>query len=397
MNTSRLDKKSANILLILLSFSIHQTMIIAGVNMSIFDIFLFIVIFRMYLIDKWAININHLLFLFIMLFVYLFNGCLIIPFLTGIDVDFINMFGEISKICLLFFCFQFGIYLDKQLKINSFIAYFSYSAVFITLFSLIITITGIEPFYSLLYQTIGRLNGFIIDPNYFAIMELSAIPYFINNNIGLYKKILCMLLLILGITLSGSKTGFISLVIYFIYKIVKFLLDKNINFNKKIVFGVIISFIIIGFITYFDKLIYYLNLYFPISSRVTNLLLDFKGSLNESGSSRIGAWISAIQLLFRFPILGVGKGNNTVLSKMYYSNSNVAHNTYIQILVDWGIPLTLIVLVYFIYKYEIVKRIDSDPSFIYKKEILLIFLLGSFGISFDNSRMLWLIIGSILV
>lgn len=175
------------------------------------------------------------------------------------------------------------------------------------------------------------------------------------------------------------------------------MLDKNINFNKKIVFGVIISFIIIGFITYFDKLIYYLNLYFPISSRVTNLLLDFKGSLNESGSSRIGAWISAIQLLFRFPILGVGKGNNTVLSKMYYSNSNVAHNTYIQILVDWGIPLTLIVLVYFIYKYEIVKRIDSDPSFIYKKEILLIFLLGSFGISFDNSRMLWLIIGSILV
>lgn len=307
------------------------------------------------------------------------------------------MFGEISKICLLFFCFQFGIYLDKQLKINSFIAYFSYSAVFITLFSLIITITGIEPFYSLLYQTIGRLNGFIIDPNYFAIMELSAIPYFINNNIGLYKKILCMLLLILGITLSGSKTGFISLVIYFIYKIVKFLLDKNINFNKKIVFGVIISFILIGFTTYFDKLIYYLNLYFPISSRVTNLLLDFKGSLNESGSSRIGAWISAMQLLFRFPILGVGKGNNTVLSKMYYSNSNVAHNTYIQILVDWGIPLTLIVLVYFIYKYEIVKRIDSDPSFIYEKEILLIFLLGSFGISLDNSRMLWLIIGSILV
>lgn len=388
LNIDRKDKKY--LFLFLISFFIQQTVVIFGVNISISDLLVVILFLNLILLKNKSINVYHLVFLFSIISIYLFNGCLLIPQIYGIEIVFLKILSEISKIILLFIFFEIGVYLKNEKYINKFIKYYSYSALVITAISILITIFNFESFYDEIYMVKGRLNGLMDDPNYFAIVELSAIPFFINSKKSF--KLLYIALLVFGIILSGSKTGFICLMIYFIYKIIKYLLYKNTSIYKKIYYVLFLFFLI--FIIWFNfyDIIRLLNKYIPISSRIIDLFDNFNSAFNDNGSSRIAAWSNGINLIKRFPIFGVGKGNNSVMSKLLYSNGTIAHNTYIQIFADWGILLSSIFIIYLIYKYI---KLDTRKYNI-EQEILMIFLLGSLGFSLDNSRMMWLIIGSYL-
>ncbi|WP_308768299.1 O-antigen ligase family protein [uncultured Anaerococcus sp.] len=297
---------------------------------------------------------------------------------------------------ILFIFFELGIFLKNNRKIEYLLKYYSYSALIITIFSIGITIIKINPFYNRLYLVPNRLNGLIIDPNYFSILEISSLPYFLNNKkLSATKKIIYSLIILIGTIMSGSKTGFIILSVYIVYRFLKSILYsyKFNEYNKLLYLFIIFIFIILVYNSIND-LIYYLNLYFPISNRVTSIFLNFNKSLNSGGSSRLYAWGNGIELIKLFPYTGVGKGNNSIIARILFSNGVIAHNTYIQIFVDWGLIIGISLFTYFIYKYF--KVFKNYNTYVIEREILTIYLLGSLGISLDNSRMLWLIIGSIL-
>lgn len=394
------DIKRLGPVLVLIAFFLHQSSVIFGVNLSISDFLILISFIYIFCVKKTKLNLIHLLVLFFLLAVYLINGCLIIPSKLSFDNSFTKIISEVFKLVILFFFFEHGVYLKDNKLFIQFIRVYSISAVIITVFCILTSVIKIQPFYDFIHLVTGRLNGLFNDPNYFAIAELTAIPFFVNKSSSKKAKLINTLVLIIGILLSGSKTGFLSLIIYLIFKCIIFIVfNHDLAIKKKIIVTALLSVLFIVTYVNIDKIIYYANIYFPSSKRVTGIISDLDSNISSSGSSRDIAWINGLNLIKKFPLLGVGKGNQSIVGLKLFSNGTISHNSFIQIFVDWGSIISLCFIIYIlarcIYYFNIYKFVEYKNKII-EIDILLIFLIGSLGISLDNSRMLWLILGSVL-
>jgi O-antigen ligase len=132
----------------------------------------------------------------------------------------------------------------------------------------------------------------------------------------------------------------------------------------------------------------------PPFRRIAVLFTDFRIAFSEAGSGRDVTWETAMRLIRISPIFGIGIGTYTGITALEWGVRSIAHNTYLQMAAEWGLPLAVLffaVVVWLliqssreIYNFEIVK-ISID--------IILVFLLGSLALSLNNARMFWFTLG----
>src|SRR5699024_4830073 len=90
----------------------------------------------------------------------------------------------------------------------------------------------------------------------------------------------------------------------------------------------------------------YLLTALPSLERVLTIFTNIDSAVSESGSGRSVAWNTSIEIIKLSPLIGIGIANYIQLSTQFFGVGNIAHNTYLQLLAEWGMPLALLFLSY---------------------------------------------------
>ncbi|MDJ1090130.1 O-antigen ligase family protein [Macrococcus caseolyticus] len=303
-----------------------------------------------------------------------------------------SLLVEIMKITILFLYLNLGIQLYATNKLKILLNSFVYASILISAFGLIINHAGgaIKPY---LFFGGFRFKGLLNDPNLFAVSQVIALSLLRDMNLSSIKKYLYLTIILSGIILSGSKTGLICLIVFMIITFLKVIRQIT---SKDIVKYISVLLIVLVFI-YFSKGIVVPESFLDSVNRMSQLITDSTTSINESGSSRGNAWNIAIKIIYNSLFLGTGLGTYLLISKNIFNTNVLAHNTYLQLTAEWGLLITLIIVTLILIKLLFIlfnyKKIDDT----FLGELILYFLIGSFSLSLNNSRLFWLLLGPFLM
>jgi hypothetical protein len=320
-----------------------------------------------------------------------------VPIKFDITISNFSIAKDYLKLIIVFIFLLVGFNIKNPHIVITSIKYYSYTSLIIGVFGIILTIFNLTSYFSFFYYGDIRYKGFLNDPNYFAIIQASSIPYFMYN----YKlkniiKIFIVSLLFLSIILSGSKTGFIVITSYLLFFLIKYICKYYIK-------GFFITVLLLTIFLCRHSIIIYFKLLAEVQPSFERIYLflnnlindDLADALNDGGSSREFAWELALEIISSSPIVGVGIGTYIFITEKFVGIALLAHNSFLQLFAEWGIvfaSMFYIYLIFVIYKSQI--RKDKDTYILrVTSGILIIFLLGSFAISLNNARMFWFFLG----
>ena len=390
-------------LFIMMAIFLNQSSVMFGINISISDFLCVFILIYLILKNKLLLPFAPTIFFLFLSAVLLFTAAFYVPYKFYYNPDLSSILIAYIKLAVVFVYFIIGYsvpYLNSEL-IEKVVKWYSIAALLIGLLGIVFTILNIKLFSGVLYMWNIRFRGFMSDPNYFAIIQISALVYFSRiRNIKVLHQVLYYLLIFISILISGSKTGLITLSCYSIFRILEFIFKsphKGGLINKYIILVVLFVLILIGFTGVFQDLITYISSIIPAFARIQYLFTDFYAAISSSGSSRESVWSMAIEIIKDSPIIGVGVGTYIGIAVSIMDGGTVAHNTYLQLFSEWGIPLSIIFFSYIFYKVvmgSVYSYNDLNISLILR-DIIIVFLIGSMAISLNNARMFWLFIGAI--
>lgn len=390
--------KVVALLIILLSVLMHQSMRTPIGNLSSADLVLIVLIIYVFLNKKFLINKWHLLIIQLFFLHIILTSAFISPVRFNVQVSSMSFIAEIIKLILLFLYFFTGSFIAKGEYIDKMLKVYSNTAVIIGLIGIILSFISFSALNSFMFKYGTRLNGFINDPNYFAILQVSALSYHFKKNMG-KTKIPSVIIIILSIVLSGSKTGILVFAVYlFIFYIEKFMSNvQNISAKKMLRNIMLIMLFTYGInliVNNLYEIMFWLTSHFPVTSRLTTLFTDTESAISGGGSGRDIAWKTGIKIIEMAPILGVGVDNYLNIASKNFGTAVLAHNTYIQLAAEWGLPITLLFfgsILLLVVKIGINRYTSITLGIL--KDILIVFLIGSLGISLNNARFFWIILG----
>lgn len=179
-----------------------------------------------------------------------------------------------------------------------------------------------------------RLTGTIHDPNIYCIYNLfgtgMALYNFKEKKEKKWLIILILSLITLGLTMSrgGILGTLIYLVLYFFY------IEKNKKKSTIFLLSILTLFFLIVF--FYNDGLYFEIIENIIGSRVKN---------DAGGSGRLILWQIGLEAFFKYPLKGIGLYNFLSYSKNLTPLSNYLHNTFLEILVENGIIVFVMILI----------------------------------------------------
>lgn len=379
---------------------LNHSMYLFGINFSFADFLLILIILVSFFNRKLVIHKTTLLFFLVLSTFTLITATIITPIIFNAEISFVSVISNFIKLIVTYLYLILGFNLSKSNYFPTVCKWFSITALTIGIIGVVISVLGIN--IGFLFFAGYRYQGFMQDPNYYSILLLSSLPFFIRNEgISFIKKFLIGITVFMGVLVAGSKTGTIVFIIYMAYVIFTYFISSSSSkgsFVKKFfaffTLVIIFPFIIQVFFIFIDKL----SEFIPIIDRVSIIFKDFDNAINESGSSRESVYLTGIEIIKNSPIAGIGIGTYGSVAYALSGSYGIAHNTYIQLTAEWGIPLTIIFFSYLIT--YIVRAFKGKYSRFYinmvSRDILIILLLGSLAISLNNARIFWLVFGALI-
>lgn len=397
------EKNRTVILLsILMGLFLNQSSIIWGINISFADIFAFLLVLFLALYYNLNLLAFPLCFFLIVSISTLATSVFYVPNRFEVVVEPTSIFSNYIKLIAAYIFLILGYNLSKLRLIKMVLKWFSVFAVIISIIGISFDILKINILTDLLFYGGIRYRGLMNDPNYFSIIQMIAIVYFSRiRNLNLSYRMLAIIILLFGIILSGSKTGIIIVGCYGIIRLFEYALVSR-KSKKSFLISLFVSIIIIFISPLFLKGLQgsldIIQSYIPSFARIQTLFTDFGSAISESGSGRNNAWATAIELIKLSPLIGVGLGSYTLLSSTLFGVDVIAHNTYLQLMVEWGLPLaiTFLILVFTLLIKSSLANKRIDEISIILRDSLIILLLGSLAISLNNARIFWIILGALI-
>lgn len=391
------NNKFFTILLLTFGVFLNHSNIIFGINASLADLVLPIIIIKILINKNYKIPLRPLLFFILLSIIVIFSAIFVNNQYLNSSLTLNHLVKEYLKLIILFLYFLLGYSLSKIDLIDNALRGFSKGAFALSIISLVYLVFPISYLGDVLFFGETRFRGFMNDPNYFATLQLSALMYFFTmNTYKLRTKIISLLLFILSISLSGSKGGFISLSIVLLYLFVNEIVLKRKNLKSVTLMMVSLTFFTIFLVKSSDS--NYLSIFSQIApsfERVSTIFLDFGESISVGGSGRESAIKEALHLINISPFFGIGIGTYSSLNYIISGSKTIAHNTYLQLAVEWGLIVTiiffLIVIIALIVSYR-----KKEPIIKIVRNMMIPLFLGSLSISLNNARIFWILLGSLL-
>lgn len=320
------------------------------------------------------------------------------PYRFGVTIDLNSIFKEYAKLAVVFLYFLLGYNIIQEETIRLSLRWYSRTALFVGTLGILINVLGMKFFFHIYDFGEDRYNGFMNDPNYFAIVQISALPYFFRTEKNsLRSKIIIYFIILTSILLSGSKTGLITLLAYTAMFVFSDLLKNKLKLKTLILtllaiffLGVLLELFGKNFSLLLEKSVQF--------KRMSLIFTDFNAAFNDGGSSRLPIWNAGIKLIGLSPFFGVGLGMYSIVSDKVSGIDAVAHNTYIQTFSEWGGIFATIFFFYIavlLFKVTLHQQFQNRTNYILR-DILIILLIGSIAVSFNNARMFWFFLGALV-
>lgn len=378
---------------------LNQSDVLFGMNISLADFFIVLFIGVLINYNLFHISSTHILVFLLFSVVIFINAVFVIPNLYQIPVYAGAVLTDYIKVVVSFLYFLVGYLIAKNGLSQTLFKWFAIAAVILGCLGIIFSLVPIPQMVDLLFYEQVRLKGLMNDPNYFSVIQCAAIAILLRYKpLPSLFKIGSISILILSIFSSGSKTGFLTLGCLLVFWMFNTFLEGKIEV-RKLIFNLICLFVVFFFLPNIQAILSsFLEMIsdkFPVFSRVELLLTDFDQAVTANGSGREEQWVIAMDLIQEFPLLGVGNTANylTVVQGMS-PMGNLAHNTYLQMAGEWGIPITLFMMYYITRVFFIsVSKGKNKQVHLTTKEMLVAFLVSSLSLSFNNSRIFWLLLG----
>jgi len=233
------------------------------------------------------------------------------------------------------------------------------------------------------------------DPNDFALFLAICIPMlffslFVNNSRK--NKAVFVVLFVLGVIViigTGSRGGILALFAGIFFMVKRFGITKS-----------VISFLIIGMFT-----IIFVSVTQEDPFVRFETMFDMSNDYNmKSEHGRIAIWKRGIELMKDNPILGTGVGVYKVAEGSVNEGGKwlTAHNTFIQIGVEVGIPSMLIFLYMFFKSYISLDKYKERYSEMTRvidglKGAMIVYCVGSIFLSWAYAYILYLLLALIAV
>jgi len=242
--------------------------------------------------------------------------------------------------------------------------------------------------YRNLYE--GFRPGWVVgDPNYFTISALLTLPiafYLMLGSSRTWERLFCtgcLLVTLVAVTLGASRGGFLGLVAAFTLIV----WHSRERLRNLVLVGV---------------LVLPLSLLSPISP--LQRLLHPTSLETDAADSRVALWRAGLRMMVAHPITGIGLGNFKPMVPQYSRDENppdhIAHNAYIEIAAEMGLPALFAFLGILFCSYRTLSRVRAHAfraglPFVWQAALSLqAGLVGSavaiFFVSGQYQKLLWL-------
>ena len=385
------------------AIALNHSSIIGGVNLSLSDPLILLLAAALGLSGRLMVPLQASLFFVILAVVASITALAITPLLFGTIPDGQRILADLAKLAvsLLFLaCGASVARLGIQLQV---LRWFALGAIAIGSLGVVMEISGVRLFGDLMYYSGLRYKGFMVDPNYWAVLTCAAIAFFIRDvRFRRLTRVILIGIATIALLLSASKTGFITLLALSVLAVV----DHAVRTRRSGV-ALFVATVGAGLLLLWQPLLAAvretLEQYTEIApqlSRLTALLDDPVGAIG-GGSGRYDTWSNGLEIIQASPLTGVGLGSYPLVSNELFGRGTLAHNTYLQIAAEWGLALAAVFFIWLairLLQVSTVVRADTDDTgLLLLRDMVAVFLIGSISLSLNNARMFWFFLGMMLV
>lgn len=399
--------RRAPLLLFLLGITLNQTSVIFGINLSIADLFAFLLLLIMVLTARMYVPLGPTVYFLALSILVITMGGFVLPNVLMIEQSYTDVLTDYTKLVTSFGYFLLGVNIVRAGQARIVMRSFAFMAVVIGAIGAVQTMLPTLPRLEFMFHWEIRFSGLMNDPNYFSLIQLIALAILWHDP-GIARSIRYPALVVLAASVlaSGSKTGLLTLLILLVWRMFHTIFaspnrGRYVSPYRAVLIGLMICLPILVVMVMLDtsmrmSLVAGLD-QIPAMSRLTPLLLDFETGIAADGSGRDSAWLNAMPIIGLFPLAGVGVGTYLGIAAQFSDEPVLAHNTYLQIAAEWGLVFSGIFLVWV--GILLLRRPSPGANVSLwnsSRDALLVLLIGSAGISLQNSRLLWLFIGMLL-
>lgn len=376
---------------------------VGGVNLSIADILLVLTLLALVALQRIIVPPFIVVFFTTLVIVSGLTAMVATPITFGVSPDS-GVLSDLLKtfVSLLYLICGVGI---AGLRVHiDVLRWFAFGAAGVAIFGIAMEVTGIRLMAETMYYGGIRFRGFMVDPNYWAVLASSAIAFLAwDRGVRPIIRAGLIISLVISVFLSGSKTGLITLL-----ALGCLLLFGRINRSKnklglRFALSLAIVLVAISFTTIIDDLQRLVNQYIgvlPQLARVSVLIQDPLGAITEGGSGRSSAWESGLTMIERSPFVGVGIGAYRAVNGALFGETTLAHNTYLQLAAEWGLPLAALFFGWLVVLLVRASRQTTGShdsrDVVAVRNMVIVFLIGSMSLSLNNARMFWLFLGILI-
>lgn len=393
--------------LILLGAGLNQTAVIAGVNLSAADLvlpltFLILIACGNFRAPAWIVALFAAFSAALLI-----NSAFLTPAVVSFNADPLSIISDYAKlaICVLYLILAFNLALYDRLRlvIRSF-----YSVA--TVVGSISVLNSLVPSFpvpnSLYFESSTRFRGLMNDPNYFSVTQLAALALLVGDQkLPKHIKVPSAFILIGSSLLTGSKTGLLTLAALLTWWLAIWVFRSSeerrlspLRLSVGVLLGVALTTLYVIFFNdeNRERLAGFVGT-IPALSRFAPLILNFNEGIQAGGSSRTNAWEVAAEVIGVSPITGIGVGTYLDVSELVTGERVLAHNSFLQLAAEWGILATLLFFGSLLcLVFSVGFKLPHLPPVLALRSALVVMLVGSLGVSLNNSRLFWILVGSLL-
>lgn len=321
----------------------------------------------------------------------------------------------VAKLFLLFYAIAVISHFMKGLpgdaEFNTFASYTSFCLLFFVTVTLIDSLQRLRWTLLVVIGSVGLASAYVIrewqkyhnvyrgfrpgwvvgDANYFALSAVLCVPlafYFIKESDILWERLYCLaclLLTLLAVMLSASRGGFLGLIVAFL-----FFIKRSAQPLRNLILVAVLAAPILVFA--------------PASPVQRFLHPTYSDTSAED--SRLQLWKAGLRMIAQHPLTGIGLGNFKYMVTQYEAPGEnlekIAHNTYIGIAAEMGIPSLLVFLMILVFAFRSLSQarqlsLDADIPLVYEAATgIQAGLLGAsvaiIFLSAETQKLFWLMV-----
>ncbi|HZK04737.1 MAG TPA: O-antigen ligase family protein [Actinomycetaceae bacterium] len=388
-------------ILLIFGLLLNQSGIMFGLNMSLADPLALLLLLAALIRGKLWIPFRPLLFFVILSLVGLGTSLWVSQFLLPGQLATGTILTDYLKLLTSFAYFALGIHLVRLGIASSVLRAFAIGAIAVSLLAVLSLVFPPIMGHPVLFYAWYRFRGIMYDPNLYSIVAIAALAVtWHDTKMPRALRGAGMITLATAALLSGSKTGAVVLALWVGWRIVTHLRSAGQSGPGGALYllGAGLVALVVAVLIGGPAAQSWIASAAGSNRALERAFSMFDGletgAQGSDESARELTWTNALRLIEQHPVTGVGIGTYGEVAYSVTSARVLAHNTFLQLAAEWGIPLAGVFFAWVFWQLFRVPPLGAPAhSWATSRAIVAVLLAGSLAISLNNARIFWLALG----